>query len=176
MLNQNVIKSLGTSTWWAGGLLSLLGLVGIFFPWVLSLTIEFFLSWLTILAATLWGYYVYKWNKTSFIHWLKPLILLIAGVLLIIFPLSGVATITLLMAFYLLTDAFGSFALAFEHKPLGGWFWMILNGLLSLVLSLVILVGWPATSLIYLGIIIGISLLFDGLSLLMFGFAMKKSS
>jgi len=48
---------------------------------------------------------------------------------------SLIAAITLLISFYLLTDAFGSFGLTFERCPLPGWRWMILNGVLSLALA-----------------------------------------
>lgn len=172
--NQDLVKSMGTSVWVTGLLLALLGGAGIFFPGALSLTIEVFLAWLMIMGSILWGYYVYQWHRTALISWLKPLVLLIGGILLLVYPVTGVAAITLLISFYLFTDAFGSFALAFERRPLSGWFWMILNGVVSLVLAVLILVGWPSTSPIYLGIIVGISLLFDGISLFMLGFAMNK--
>jgi len=172
--NHNLIKPARASLLTAGVLLALIGAVGIFLPGMLSFTIEIFLGWLMITGGIFWGYYTYKLYSPSFISWLKPLILLAGGVLLLVYPVSGIAAITLMVSFYLITDAFGSFALAFEHRPLQGWFWMILNGVLSLVLAVLILIGWPLSSPFYLGIIVGISLLFDGISLLMLGFAMKK--
>ena len=172
--DQNTMKPVRSPLLIAGGLLTLLGTAGIFLPGALSLTIEIFLGWLMIAGGILWGYYNYRWHGTTFISWLKPLILFAGGVLLLVYPVSGIAAITLLVSFYLITDAFGSFALAFEFRPLSGWIWMILNGVLSLALAILILVGWPATSPIYLGIIVGISLLFDGVSLFMLGLAIKK--
>ena len=172
--DQDPIKSVRTPLLIAGVLLALVGAIGIFLPGVLSLAIEIFLGWLMIAGGILWAYYTYHVRSSSFISWLKPVILLVGGILLLVYPVSGIAAITLLVSFYLLTDAFGSFGLAFERRPLHGWFWMILNGVLSLVLAVLILVGWPVTSPIYLGIIVGISLLFDGVSLFMFGVAMKK--
>ena len=172
--DQDAIKSVRTPLLIAGVLLSLVGAIGIFLPGVLSLAIEIFLGWLMIVGGILWGYYAYHAHSPSFISWLKPVILLVGGILLLVYPVSGIAAITLLVSFYLLTDAFGSFSLAFERRPLPGWVWMMLNGLLSLTLAVLILVGWPVTSPIYLGIIVGISLLFDGVSLFMLGVAMKK--
>ncbi|PHS20871.1 MAG: hypothetical protein COA85_13685, partial [Robiginitomaculum sp.] len=56
---------------------------------------------------------------------------------------------------------------AFEMRPMRGWFWPLLNAILSFALSLFILAGWPNTSFWIVGIYVGISLFFDGLALLM---------
>lgn len=174
--DQNTMKPLHTPLLIAGVLLTLLGVVGIFLPGALSLAIEVFLGWLMITGGILWAYYTYQWHNASFTSWLKPLILIAAGILLLVYPVSGIAAITLLISFYLITDAFGSFALALELRPSSGWLWMLFNGLLSLALAVIILVGWPASSPVYLGIIVGISLLFDGVSLFMLGLAIKKDN
>ena len=170
-----ITKLMGTSAWVSGLLLAILGVVGIFFPGELSITIEVFLGWLMIVGSIFWSYHVFQWHRSSFISWLKPLALFVGGFLLLIYPVSGIAAITLLVSFYLFTDAFGSFGMAFEHRSGSGRFWMILNGILSLALAILILIGWPLSSPVYLGIIVGISLLFDGMSLFMFGIAVKNA-
>ncbi|RTZ57952.1 MAG: hypothetical protein DSZ33_06905, partial [Gammaproteobacteria bacterium] len=69
----------------------------------------------------------------------------------------------------LLLDSYANFSLAFTLKPQAGWGWMLFNGFVTLLLSVLIIVGWPSSSLIAIGIIVGVSLLFDGLTLLMLG-------
>jgi uncharacterized membrane protein HdeD (DUF308 family) len=51
---------------------------------------------------------------------------------------------------------------------------MVFNGLLSLVLAIALLIGWPAASPMLLGLYIGISLLFDGLALVFMSLASRK--
>ncbi len=172
--NQDPVKQARTPLLVAGILLMLLGGAGIVLPDVLSLAIELFIGWLMVAAGVMWIYYSYQRHRNTFASWLKPLILVIGGVMLLVYPSSGIAALTLVMSFYLLTDSFGSLSLAFEIRPMRGWGWMLLNALLSLALGLLILIGWPATSAVYLGIIIGISLLFDGLALFMIGIAIKS--
>ncbi len=167
-------KSSNKAVWVIGLLLAILGVVGIFLPGRLSFAIELFLGWLMIVGGVFWGYYIYQSHASSFIAWLKPLILVIGGGLLLFYPISGIAMIVLLLSFYLFTDAFGSFGLAYEHHPRPGWIWMVVNGIFSLVLAVLVLIGWPLTSPFYLGIVVGISLLFDGLSIFMLGLSMKK--
>jgi uncharacterized membrane protein HdeD (DUF308 family) len=171
---ETLLTSMGVSVWLAGILLVILGLLGVFFPDALSLTLTAFLSGLMLAGGVLYGYYVYKLHTGSFSAWLKPLVLIVGGVLLLSFPAIGISAIALLLSFYLFTDAFSSFGMAKERHPLPGWFWMALNGVISLVLAMFILVGWPETSALFLGIFLGVSLLIDGLMMFMFGLALKS--
>lgn len=172
--NQEITKLMGTSGWVSGLLLAILGAAGIFFPSELSIAVDVFLGWMMIIGGIFWSYHVFQWHKSSFISWLKPLILFVGGVLLLIDPVSGIATLTLLVSFYLFTDAFSSFGMAFENLSGSSRFFMLLNGFLSTALAILILMGWPQSSPMYLGIIVGISLLFDGITLFMFSLAVKN--
>ncbi|TXL13779.1 hypothetical protein BMR05_10035 [Methylococcaceae bacterium HT4] len=62
-------------------------------------------------------------------------------------------------------DGFAGIALSVEIKPAKGWAFMLLNGLLSLLLGVIVLVGWPLSSAWLVGLLIGISFLFDGMVL-----------
>jgi len=52
-------------------------------------------------------------------------------------------------------------------RPQQGWGWVMFNGATSLLLAMVFILGWPFSSAWLIGFFIGISLLFDGISLLM---------
>jgi len=172
--NQDMANALRRPLLVLGLLLAILGTAGVLFPNIMSIAVEIYLGWLMVLAGALWSYYAFRLHVHSFSGWLKPVVLIAAGILWLLFPASGIAALTLLIAFYLLIDAFAGFNLAFERRPHHGWLWMLFNGVLSLALALVILVGWPATSPIFLGLFVGISLLFDGLTLMMIGVSLKK--
>lgn len=174
-MNENdLVKKLGTNAWLVGLLLTALGALGVVLPVVLSTITSWFVGWLLLFAGVLFSYYSYQDYSHSFIGWWKPLILFITAFLFIFEPAAGVATLTLLVSFYLFTDAFGSFALSYDRYPLPSWGWMSLNGVFSLLLAIILLIGWPQASAIYLGIFIGISLMFDGFALFMLGIAIKK--
>jgi uncharacterized membrane protein HdeD (DUF308 family) len=157
----------------SGILLIALGILGIFVPQLLSLFVEGFLAAMMLIGAAVSAYHTYHFNRSSITDWLKPLILLIGGVLLLVYPSSGVAAIILMVSFYFFTDAFASFALSYERYPTPGWFWMTLNGVLSTLLAFLVLIGWPESSLMYLGIFIAISLIFDGWVLFMLSRTLK---
>ncbi len=162
-------KKMQSSIKITGILLVILGIAGILLPQALSLAIEVFFGSLMIIAGVLLAYHNYQNVFSSFVNWLKPLILIVGGVLLLVFPSSGIAAIMLVLSFYFFTDAFASFGLSQQRYPHSGWMWMTFNGILSALLAILILIGWPQSSLIYLGIFVGISLLFDGIALFMLG-------
>ena len=54
------------------------------------------------------------------------------------------------------------------------WGWTVFSGLISFALGIYLLVTWPAASTYFIGIVIGIDLIFDGASLV--GFAGAISS
>jgi uncharacterized membrane protein HdeD (DUF308 family) len=122
-------------------------------------------------GGVFWAFHAFKY---SWADWLKPALLVISGVLMFIYPMGGIAAIGLLLAVYLLLDAFGSFTIAAAMRPLRGWGWMAFNGLVSLFLAVLFLVGWPSTSLYLVGIYVAISLLFDGISLIYIGYLQRQ--
>ena len=180
MTNHDIDSSkprrFGNYTFITGILLIVLGSAGVFIPGAMSLVTEIWIAWLFLIGGVFWAYHTYKSNPGSFMDWLKPLLLIISGGLMLFYPMPGIAAIGLVLSVYLLLDAFGSFALAHALYPGKGWGSMTVNGVMSLLLAILFLIGWPATSLWLVGLYVGISLFFDGWALLMVGWALKKSS
>lgn len=42
-----------------------------------------------------------------------------------------------------------------------------MNAILSLLMAMVFIMGWPETSIVIIGLLVGFSLFFDGMALLM---------
>ena len=165
----------GRQTLWIGILLVILGAVGIALPPLLAITTADLVSLLFIVGGAVWAWHTWQ-HGGGFMSWLKPLLLLVPGVLMVANPLAGVAALALLLSFYLLMDAFGSFALASALRPAPGWLWMVVNGVMDLVLAFLFTISWPASSMLLVGIFVGISLLFDGAALIAIGWAQRKWS
>jgi uncharacterized membrane protein HdeD (DUF308 family) len=47
-----------------------------------------------------------------------------------------------------------------------GWIWTLINGIISLVLAVIFLASWPFGSVWLVGLLVGVSLIIDGLALL----------
>jgi uncharacterized membrane protein HdeD (DUF308 family) len=174
--NEKALDKFGPFTLIIGILLIVLGVVGVVLPGVMSLGTVVFVAWLLLTGGILWVVHTYKHSPTYLMHWLKPILLLVTGGLMLFYPLSGVAAVGLLLAIYLLLDAYGSFALAQMIRPARGWGWMSVNGVLSLLMALLFLIGWPSTSLWLVGLYVGISLVFNGLALAVIGWTLRKGA
>jgi len=157
-----------------GALLVLIGVVGIALPQLIALQAAYLIATLFVVGGLFWLLHAWRYSLGYWGDWLKPVLLLVAGLLLLRHPGGGIAMIGLLLAFYLLMDAFGSLALAAALKPFPGWGWMAFNGVVSLLLALLFLIGWPASSLYLVGLFLAISLLFDGLSLIYIGWLQQR--
>jgi len=165
----------GSYTFITGILLVILGTVGFFLPGLMSLGAALLVAWLLIIGGIVWAGHTYKYDAKSVMNWIKPVLLLITGGLMLFYPLTGIAAVGLLLAVYLLLDAFSSFALAQAMHPASGRGWMVFNGAASLILALLFLYGWPATSLWLVGLYISISLFFDGAALIAISTAHKTN-
>lgn len=106
--------------------------------------------------------------------WSGFLLTLAAGVLSIIAgfavlsnPISGAVAITLMVGFMLVVAgifrAVASLVMQFPH-----WGWSVLSGIVEFVLGVMVLQNWQTTSLWFLGLAVGIDLIFHGFAWIMF--------
>ncbi len=172
--NDKVFRRFGRLSIVIGFLLVVLGLGGAMAPRVMALVVSGFIGWTLMIAAGLSFYLVFLSRGRSMIAYLKPILLLALGGVLLVSPVISIAAIALVMSFYLLLDAFSGFGLAHDMYPLRGWGWMAFNGVTSLVLAVVFMMGWPISSLTLVGLYVGISLFFDGIALIFLGLLAGK--
>jgi len=157
-----------------GVLLMLLGVLGLVMPELLSLVSEGAVAGLFIAGGILWGIHTARSERSDAMSWMKSLVLLAAGAVLVAFPLPGVAALVIFLGVYLTFDAVSSFTWARRRKPEKGWGWMVVNGIIDILLAIIFFFGWPETSIFMLGIYVGVSLIFDGWALFVIGSNLKK--
>ncbi len=170
---EEIFEKLGKYAKLSGVIFIILGIIGIIFPTYMTLATEIFVSYLMLLAGVVAGYFTWITDKNNWLGWLKSFILVGVALLMLLYPMSGIATIGLLLAIYFFMDAFAGFAMASMHPIKGRWLWLF-NGLLSLALGVLFLINWPFSSMYLIGIFVGISLFFDGFILFIGGSQLKK--
>ncbi len=155
-----------------------LGLLGILFPGIMSLTSALFIGWLLLFSGFLIGAQTWQVNKKDWLGWLKTLLYIVVGALIVINPLSGIIALGILFTAYFFIDSFLNFILAFNIKPASGWWIVLLNAILSLAIGIYFLyaIADPVKTIWLVGIFVGISLFFDGVMLLSLASASKKES
>jgi len=151
--------------------LLLAGLLGIVLPQFMSMAVALFVGWLLLVAGGIVFFITWLGFRRHWIVWLKPFVLIAVGLLILLHPVAGATALGLVLAVYFLLDGFAGVSFALGIKPLPGWRWLMFNGVLSLLLAVVFIAGWPFATSWLVGLLIGISLFVDGLSLLMLGLA-----
>jgi len=98
------------------------------------------------------------------------------GIAIISQPGIALAKLTLFLGVYFIADGFLMFITAWNVKPAPGWGWMTLNGAVTVMLAWMILKGWPESALWAVGILVGVRLLFAGITMLTLGSAAGQVS
>ncbi|AKF24906.1 hypothetical protein YH65_05505 [Sulfurovum lithotrophicum] len=150
-----------------GVILMVIGFLGAMFPVAASLTTVVFVAWMLLISAFIVGYFTYITDAGDWRGWLKTLIFFGVGVYMLVNPAGGIATLGLLFSIYFFMDAFSGFTLAASFYPNKGWGIWTFNAILSLLMAMIFVIGWPQTSVLLIGLLVGFSLFFDGLALLM---------
>ena len=159
-----------------GLILILLGIAAIVAPYYFAVGSVVFFGALMFTAGLMWVFYNLTSRHKGAGGWLKPLILVITGLLFMLFPEQSLLVMAAFLLVYLLVDAFANLYLGLEYRgKLSSWFLMLLNGLLDLVLAGILLyfMGQPKLLAWLIGILIGVSLLVDGIFALWFGWRLK---
>ena len=175
-IDKEKLKEFSTLSIISGILMAIAGFLAILNPLAGSVAFVLFLGAMFIAGGIVQAYITFKAHKHSFGAWFKVVLLIITGVLLLIWPTTGVAAVAILFAAYFFMDAFASFGMALDLKPLKGWGIAALNGLLSLLLGIVMIIGWPFNAPYTVGIIVGVSFLMDGIVLVYLGWLAKKGA
>ncbi len=159
-----------------GVLFTLFGILAMTLPRFFSLTIDYFLAWLFIISATASAVRSVAApempNRAASI--LTSLLYLTLGILLLVYLMSGIRTLTLLLAFYFLFDGAVKIYGGMQMKPLRSWGWIITSGIMSIILSMVILAYWPTEASWILGVFVGINLFITGITTLGFIWTVSK--
>ncbi|NJP11211.1 MAG: HdeD family acid-resistance protein [Leptolyngbyaceae cyanobacterium RU_5_1] len=160
-----------------GILLSVLGAIAIALPVFSTLVAE---TWIALIIATAGFaklFYAFNTrNEGGFIWKLLLSVLYIAtGIMLLVYPLTGVLTLTLLLGSFLLTEGVFELILAFRLRPKQNWTWVLTNGIVTLLLGGLIWFQWPSNAPWLLGTAVGVSILFTGVSRIMLSLNVRTS-
>ena len=89
---------------------------------------------------------------------------------------AALATLTFILAAYLIISGIAEVLMALQARPVDGWGWALFSGILSVVLGIMIWAQTPLSGAWAIGILIGIRLLFSGWTLVMFGMAARGAA
>jgi len=150
-----------------GGVVSIIvGVLAILMPTVATLAAELLFG-LTVngivgLVTAFWA----RGSSRVASGFFLSLLALVAGLLLLVYPQSGVFALTIIITGFLAASGVLKLWFATRLERTAGRGWMIAGGVLSLVLAVLIAVGLPGSALWVIGVFLGVDLIFYGVTLL----------
>jgi len=128
------------------------------------------LGWVLAISGVIWlvgAFQTWSWGG-FFVYLLNAIIRCVTGYLLIRHPDAGAEAVTMIIAALFIVGGLfrvaGASVIQFPR-----WGWTVVAGLVSVALGVYLLATWPTASTYFIGLVIGIDLVFDGASLV--GFA-----
>ncbi len=161
---------------WLGIAMTVIGILAIIFPFIATLTVELMIGWLLLLAGivTLGSSFSVHGTGPFFGTLLLSLLYLGLGIYFLTHPGVGIVVLTMVVAALLMVEGAVQLTFSFDMQSKGGWFWMLLSGLVSIAAGLLIAAGLPGTSLFALGLLVGVSFLSTGIAFIVLSRSIPK--
>jgi uncharacterized membrane protein HdeD (DUF308 family) len=133
------------------------------------------LGWVLAISGVVWllnSFFAFSWQG-FFLYLLNAIIRGVTGYLLIRHPDAGAEGVTMLLAaLFIVGGLFRVIGASVIQFP--RWGWMVFSGVVSAGLGVYLLVTWPASSTYFVGVAIGVDLIFDGAALAGFAGAIRS--
>src|SRR6202161_4324671 len=131
----------------------------------------FLVSGIVGLITTFWARYTpgFWWSLIS------AIIGIAAGIVLLLWPLSGAISLTLVLIAFFVIEGIVSIMYAIEHRNqlTGQWGWMLVRGVSAPGLAVLLFLGLPGTAFWARGLLVGINMLFGGAALIAMALAAR---
>ena len=154
---------------WAMGIgaaLTVLGFVAIVFPFFASLAVEQLIGWILIMSGFLSALNASHRSPKHglLLSLLGALLASAVGIMLVLYPLSGIVSLTLLIAAFFLAGGLVRITLALRLRRVGAYGPTLFSGILALGLGGLIIAQWPQAAAWLIGLLIGVDLIFAGIA------------
>ena len=162
-----------------GILLAILGLAAMILPPLASLAVTIFLGWMFLISGV-GGLIVSFWARQMPGFWwslISAALALLAGIVLLARPVQGTLTLTIVVGVYFLAEGVVTIMYALEHRRelSQRWGWMLTAGLMDIIIAGVIIAGLPGSADWAIGLLVGINLMFGGITLIVMALAARNT-
>jgi uncharacterized membrane protein HdeD (DUF308 family) len=171
IVKESIGWSIGLSV-----LMILTGILAIASPMAAGIAVNIVVAWLLVFSGCVHLVFAWYTRTTGGLLWelLVGVLYIFIGVYVLMHPVVGLESLTIALAIYLLIEAILEFVLGFTLKPLAGSGWLLFDGVITLILAVMIWRTWPSSAGWVIGTLVGISMLFSGVSRLSISLAARS--
>ncbi|MEB3288991.1 MAG: HdeD family acid-resistance protein [Leptolyngbya sp.] len=156
----------------------LLGALAIFAPLFASAFFTSMIGWIALISGIAMVVQSFQADPVRG-RWLTLIVGIfyaLAGLFIIFNILKAAALLTLSFGILFIAEGIITIIMGFTNRVGQSMSWLVvLNGIITLILGILVINGWPSTALWFIGLYVGISLLFSGVSLLAAALAARKT-
>ncbi len=180
-MQHDLLEQLKESRRWlmtAGVLAVIGGAIAIVVPAVASVGVAIFIGWMLVFGSVFLFVDAFAVRDLGrvVLHGLLALLALAAGLALLLAPLKGTYTLTVLLVLWFAMTGIMRIGVAVAERGLPGAGLTAFNGVVTLVLAVLIGAELPESSDWAIGLLVGIDFLFFGFSALAAASALKRSA
>jgi len=163
-----------------GIVLLVLGLIAVALPALATLGFTIVLGWLFLFSGVIGFATTFMMRGAPGFWWalVSALIGIGAGLALLISPVSGAVSLTLILVAFFVVEGVATIMYAVEHRAQlsdrSGW--MLFSGVVDLVLAVMIFAGFPNSTTWAIGLLVGINMIFGGGAMIGMALAAKNSN
>src|ERR1700687_4927381 len=153
----DIVRQASTLSMVWGVLLIVFGMVAIGSPFLAAVAVNVVIAWLIVLAGVVHIMLAFRAHGAGSMIWklLVGLAYVFFGAYLIMHPLLGVASLTLVLASLFLIEGVLDLVLYAKLRPARGAGWVLFDGLVTLLLAGFIAMHWPSSSAWAIGTLVG---------------------
>ena len=159
-------------------LMILAGLFAIVVPPLAGIAATLLVAWLLEFCGV--AHILYCWHRRGvggvLLELLVGVLYLAVGFYILVNPAAGLASLTVVLAFYLFIEAILEFILAFNLRQLKGSGWLWADGVVDLVLAAMIWRTWPLSAVWAVGTLVGVGILFTAFTRLMLTLEARRAA
>ncbi|MGV0028880.1 HdeD family acid-resistance protein [Phormidesmis priestleyi] len=150
-----------------GILMIVLGIAAIVEPFMATIAIARVLSWVFLFAGIIRTVHAVQ-TRSQGGFWLRLMVgilYIVTGIVLLGNLLGAALTLTLAFGWVILIQGVLEVIAAFKMRSEANWGWM-LSGIVAIILGILILNQWPLGAAWMLGVYVGLSFLFAGITMI----------
>ena len=179
MNEESVVGTVRKASRWSvlwGIVMLICGFLAISLPLATSISLVIILAWLIIFAGVSHLIFAFQSHSIGGFFWSLLVALVYGGfgIYMLMNPLVAVASLTLVLAVFLLIEGVVEIFFYFRLRKVRHAGWVLFDGIITLILGLLIWTRWPSSSIWVIGTLVGISLIFSGISRIMLSMAVHR--
>jgi len=157
-------------------LMIIAGIVAIVSPFIAGIVVTRVVGWLLLFSGVLHLVYAFRGGGVTAVLWeiLLAAVYGLAGFFILMNTAVGLASLTFVIGLYLFAEAIIEFAGSYMTRHERGSGWLLFDGIVTLLLAFLILGTWPSSKIWTIGTLVGVSMLFSGISRLMISSAARR--